>query len=84
MRKYLTQTYHYIVHLAADKLDPLIRKRFYWPNTNQYITNFCTMCRVCQQCKSDNPTPKAPLVPMFIPDGPMQFIYIDTVSYKHM
>ena len=29
MRKFVNQTYHSIAHLALDKLDPLIRTRFY-------------------------------------------------------
>ena len=37
------------------------------------------MCEVCQ-CKADNITPKAPLVPLFIPEKPMQFISIDIAT----
>ena len=91
MRKFVTQTYHSIAHLSIDKLNPMIRKRFYWPHMTTYISNFIAMCKVCQQCKADNITPKAPLVPLFMPEKPMQFISIDIATlpqdkegYKHI
>ena len=38
------------------------------------------MCKVCQQCKTDDVTPKAPLIPLSIPERPMQFIAMDIAT----
>ena len=42
-----------------------------------YTENFVSYCLTCQQTKCDTHPPKAPIIPMFIPEGPMQFVSID-------
>ena len=80
MRKFVTQAYHSIAHLTLDKLDPLIRTQFDWPNMTTFISKLVIMCKVCQQCKADHVTPKAPLILLSIPERPMQFIAVDIAT----
>ena len=40
-------------------------------------THFTRSCKTCQQVKCDTTPPKAPLIPMVIPEAPMQFISLD-------
>ena len=42
-----------------------------------YIQTFVSYCSVCQQCKADTFPPKAPLLPLIVPEAPIQFISID-------
>ena len=42
-----------------------------------YVQNYCASCKTCQQSKCDTHPPKAPIIPMMIPEAPMQFISID-------
>ena len=42
-----------------------------------YIRQFSLGCETCQQTKCDTRPPKAPLIPMFIPNAPMQLISLD-------
>ena len=42
-----------------------------------YIRSFISSCETCQRTKCDTAPPKAPLVEMFIPSAPMQFISLD-------
>ena len=42
-----------------------------------YISFFIKSCTICQQVKCNTSPPKAPLIPMVIPDAPMQFISLD-------
>lgn len=43
----------------------------------EYVKNFVTACLTCQQTKCDTHPPKAPLIPMMIPEAPMEFVSID-------
>ena len=43
----------------------------------QYTNIFVTSCETCQKVKCDTRPAKAPLIPMLIPEKPMDFISID-------
>ena len=77
MRRFVVTEMHKIGHYGTEKLYDLVKKRFYWPKMFGYITNFCSECEICSQCKVDSPTPKAPLVPIRDPQSPLEFISID-------
>ena len=41
------------------------------------MSNELSLCTTCAQCKADKQGPKAPLVPIYEPAAPMDFISID-------
>ena len=78
LRQLVTERLHGgTAHFGTDKTYALLKERFYWPNMYQYVSNFVTSCHTCQQTKPDTCPPKAPLVPMVIPERPMQFVSLD-------
>ena len=55
------------------------------------VQQYVTSCKTCQLVKCDTRPPKAPIIPMVIPDAPMQFISIgiaympkDTDGYQYI
>ena len=77
LRTMVVAEYHNAAHFGIDKMYSLLKTRFYWPNMYNYIRQFTLGCETCQQTKCDTRPPKAPLIPMFIPSAPMQFISLD-------
>ena len=77
LRSFVTSHLHDIGHWGVEKTYALLKDRFYWPGMYSYTENFVNTCRTCQQTKCDTHPPKAPLVPMLIPEAPMQFVSID-------
>ena len=77
LRKFIVHEFHSIGHFGSDKLYAQLKQHYYWPNMYGYISLFIKSCTICQQVKCDTSPPKAPLVPMVIPDAPMQFISLD-------
>ena len=82
---------HEMMYFGSEKLYGMIKERFHWPNLYNYIQVHVTTCEICQKCKANNRPPKAPLVPMHIPELTMQFISIDiahmatsTSAYAYM
>ena len=43
----------------------------------EYVSVFVRCCETCGRTKADQNPPKAPLLPMFIPEAPMQFVSMD-------
>ena len=64
-------------HFRIDKTYSLLKKRFYWPNVYRSVTNYIAECITCNKCKADQINPKAPLVPIIVPESPMEFLSID-------
>ena len=77
LRKYVTSQFHDMGHWGPDKTYALMKERFFWSGMYGYVQNFVEACKTCQQTKCDTNPPKAPIIPMVIPDAPMQFISID-------
>ena len=77
LRKLIVLEYHNFAHLGTDRIYELLKQRFYWPSMYNYIRSFTLHCQTCQQSKCDTRPPKAPLLPMFIPNAPMQFLSLD-------
>lgn len=77
LRKVIVSTFHHVAHLGTDKIYALLQDRFYWPSMYKYIRTFIQTCTTCQRTKSNTLPPKAPLLPMFIPNAPMQLVSID-------
>ena len=77
LRKLVVSKYHNVAHFGTAKVYALLKKRFYWPNMYSYIQAFTSACTTCQKSKCDTTPPKAPLLPMFVPNAPMQFVSLD-------
>ena len=77
LKKVIVSEYHGHTHFATDKLYAQLKERFFWPNMYEYIRRFVAVCETCHQTKCDTSPPKAPQIPMFIPDAPMQFVSMD-------
>lgn len=77
LRKLIVTEYHNIAHFGTDKVYALLKTRYYWPSMYNYIKSFSQGCETCQKTKCSTSPPKAPLVPMFVPNAPMQFLSID-------
>ncbi|MEL7328148.1 MAG: RNase H-like domain-containing protein [Pseudomonadota bacterium] len=77
LRKLIVSQYHNVAHFGSAKIYALLKERFFWPNMFNYVRTFTSLCESCQQSRCDTRPPKAPLLPMFIPNAPMQFLSID-------
>ena len=77
MLKYITTEYHRLGHFGVDKLYELVQQRFYWPKMYKYLANYVSQCNVCNQCKVDSKSPRAPLIPICDPQSPLEFVSID-------
>ena len=77
LRKIVVTEIHNVAHFGTDKVYQLLKDRYYWPNMYNYIKAFSKGCETCQKTKCDSSPPKAPLVPMYIPQAPTQFVAID-------
>ena len=77
LRKYVVSNVHNVAHFGVGKDYVTIKDRFYWPNMYAYIATFINACETCQKTNCDTRPPRAPLIPMFIPSGPMQLISLD-------
>ena len=77
LRRLIVSEYHNFAHLGADRVHDLLKQRFYWPNMYNYIRSFTLHCQTCQKSKCDTRPAKAPLLPMFVPNAPMQFLSLD-------
>ena len=91
LRNFVTSHLHNTGHWGVDKTYTLLQERFFWPGMYGYTQNFVNSCRTCQQTNCDSHPPKAPMIPMIIPEAPMQFISIDiaymppdTDGYKYI
>ena len=80
LRNYVLSKIHNEAHFGTDKTYASLKERFYWPNMYGYTRTFVTSCNVCQKVKCDTRPAKAPLLPMCVPEKPMNFISID-VAY---
>ena len=74
LRKLVVAEIHNIAHYGIERTYSLLKDRFYWPNMFEYVTMFLSSCQICGKVKRETRTPKAPLIPLAIPDAPMQFI----------
>ena len=76
-RAYILNEVHDPSHFGVDKTYDLLKNRFYWPNMYKFTQVFVEACETCQRSKCLPNPPKAPLLPMFIPSKPMEFIALD-------
>lgn len=77
LRKVIVSSFHNVAHLGTDRIYALLQDRFYWPSMYNYIRTLIQSCTTCQRTRSTTLPPKAPLLPMFIPNAPMQLVAID-------
>ena len=81
LRKYVVAEFHQTGHFGIEKLYNQMKDRFYWPKMYMYLSNHLAECDTCQRCKVDPVTPKAPLVPIYEPQAPLEFISLDVTHF---
>ena len=67
-------------HLSARKSLKRIRDKYYWPDMEKDIINWCKSCQICQTRKGTGRQPKAPLKPMPVVLAPMEQVAMDVVG----
>ena len=77
LQKLIVTEYHNVADFRTDKIYSLLKDRYYWPGMFNYIKLFSQGCETCQKTKCSTSPPKASLVPIFIPNAPMQIPSID-------
>ena len=77
MRPHVLEKVHGVAHFGVDKTYALLKDRFYWPSMYGCTKAFVEACLDCQKTKCLSSPPKAPLLPMWIPSKPMEFVAMD-------
>lgn len=68
-------------HLGNYKTYYKILDKFYWPDLRKDVQSFVRTCHICQIAGKPNQTiPKAPLLPIPVPQEPFEKIVIDCVG----
>ena len=66
-------------HPGKTKTTRRIAQRFYWPSLYDDVASYCKACPSCQKT-SPRRSPRAPLIPLPIVDGPFRRIAMDIVG----
>ena len=61
---------------GIEKLNETIKSRIYWPGMIKYLESHVSSCNICARCKV-GVTPKAPLIPIYEAQIPMEFLALD-------
>ena len=77
LRTHILEKVHGVAHFGVDKTYALLKDCFYWPSMYGCTKLFVESCEDCQKTKCLSDPPKAPLLPMWIPTAPMEFIAMD-------
>ena len=77
LRKFIVHEFHSTAHFGSDKIYAQLKQRYYWPNVYGYISLFIKSCTIWQQVKCHTSPAKTPLIPVVIPDAPLQFFSLD-------
>lgn len=67
-------------HYGKRKTTELVKRKFYWPNMDSTIADFCDGCQVCARAKSPRHLPFGLLMPLPIPDRPWTSIAMDFIT----
>jgi reverse transcriptase-like protein/integrase-like protein/chromodomain-containing protein/aspartyl protease len=67
-------------HFGTRKTSELVKRKFYWPNMDEMIKEFCEGCQECGRSKSSRHLPYGPLMPLPIPDRPWTSLGIDFIT----
>ena len=81
-RQSIIHAYHtlsYYGHLGHYKTLARVRAKFYWKGLSRSINDYIAQCRVCAEINLSK-TPRVPLVPTRISQGPLQVVMGDLLS----
>ena len=68
-------------HLGVTKTYNRITYDFFWPNLKRDVVEFVKQCHICQiSGKPNEVIPKAPLIPIVVPQEPFSKIILDCVG----
>ena len=79
LRKSVFESLHNISHPGIDKSAKLIKSRFYWPNMDRHIREWCRDCIACQQSKVHKHT-HSTVSEFSLPSSRFQSVHIDIVG----
>ena len=74
--KFIVAEIHNIAHYGFEKTYTLLKD----PNMSGYVTMFVSSCQIRGKVKCETSPPKAPLIPLAIPEAPKQFISVDSAT----
>jgi hypothetical protein len=67
-------------HYGRRKTTELVTRKFYWPNMNQSIQDFCDTCEACTRSKTPRHLPFGKLMPLPISERPWSSISMDFIT----
>ena len=67
-------------HLSTRKSIKRIRDKYYWPDMEKEIKEWCENCKICQTRKDTGRQPKVPLKPLPVVLAPMEQVAMDVVG----
>lgn len=67
-------------HPSPEKTIELVKRRFYWPDMEKWITEYVQSCKDCQKNKARRGKMQPPLEPLSIPTGPWEHITMDFIT----
>lgn len=79
LRKDIFNSLHSMCHSGVKSSLKLIKLRFFWPNMDKNIRQWCRECLECQQSKVIKHT-KSPIDPFQLPSSRFQTIHVDIVG----
>ena len=67
-------------HFGKRKTSELVKRKFFWPNMDPMISEYCEGCQVCARAKTPRHLPYGPLMPLSIPERPWSSIALDFIT----
>lgn len=67
-------------HPGPAKTIELVKRRFYWPDMDTWITEYVQSCDECQRTKTRRGKTQPPLAPLELPNEPWEHITMDFVT----
>ena len=81
LRERILSTYHNLfLHEGGEALNFRIARRFFWPNMEKSVADFCKTCYTCGRIKQQNVAAQGPMLPLPTPHRPMLMLSLDFVT----
>lgn len=79
LRRSIFNNFHNLAHSGTNATTKLIKSRYFWPNLNRDIKNWCRECLSCQSSKIQRHT-QSPIQSFSLPSPRFQTVHIDIVG----
>ena len=67
-------------HFGKNKTLELATRKYYWPNMDKMIHEYCASCETCARAKPARHAPYGLLMPLSVPEGPWTSIGMDFIT----